>query len=53
MAASGNVLLGQPGSRRIGDVVLDNSANSGSCFIRKSFSISMIPILSFLLMVTS
>ncbi len=30
MAASGDVLLGQPGLRRIGDVVLDNSANSGS-----------------------
>ncbi len=35
MAASGNVLLGQPGSRSIGDVVLDNGANSRCGFVRK------------------
>jgi hypothetical protein len=33
MAASGNVLLGQPGSRCVGDVVLDNGANSGGGFV--------------------
>ncbi len=33
MAASGNVLFGQPGSRSIGNVVLDNGANSGGGFV--------------------
>jgi len=35
MAASGDVSLGQSWSRSIGDIVLDNGANSGSGFIRK------------------
>jgi hypothetical protein len=35
MAAPGNVLLGQPGSRSVGNVVLHNCANSGSGFIRE------------------
>ncbi len=35
MAASGDVLLGQPGSRSVGNVVLDNGANSSSGFVRE------------------
>jgi len=35
MTASGNVLLYQPGSRSIWDVVLDNGANSSGGFIHE------------------
>ncbi len=35
MAASSNVFLGQPGSRSIGDVVLDKGANSGGGVVRE------------------
>ena len=35
MAASGDVFLGQSWSRSIGDIVLDNGANSGGSFIRE------------------
>ncbi len=35
MTASGNVLLYQPGSRSIWDVVLDNGANSSGSFVRE------------------
>ena len=35
MAASGDVFLDQSWSRSIGDIVLDNGANSGGGFVRK------------------
>jgi hypothetical protein len=56
MAVPGNVLLGQPGSRSIRDVVLDNGANSGGGFVRKRIELVFlhfnVPMMSFLLLVT-